>query len=155
MRILQVLTLLGFLVQSGFAQPEVKADFRLENDKEVARERAILPFIAKARATYPAVKRRFLAGLPQGHQFAVMVRLYAINKAKKEVQLDDVFVSVDSITLDKIYGHINSPVFIPRYRQGQLLSFAESEIINWVILRPDGSEEGNFVGKFMDHYKPK
>jgi hypothetical protein len=29
-------------------------------------------------------------------------------------------------------------------------SFQESELVDWLISRPDGSEEGNVVGKFLD-----
>ena len=123
MRPFSVLALLAILSLSGFAQSRVARDtIRMDNDKEIARERAIIPYI---------------------------------EKAKKQVQVDDVFVAVDSIKNGKVYGHINSPVFIRGYKQGHLLSFAESEIINWVILRPDGSEEGNYVGKFLEHYTPK
>jgi hypothetical protein len=39
------------------------------------------------------------------------------------------------------------------YETGQTFSVKESEIDNLVIVRPDGSEEGNYVGKFLDHYK--
>jgi hypothetical protein len=126
----------------------------MKNEKEIARERAILPYIEKARATYPAAKKRFLAGLPPGHSFAVMIRLRHIDKAKKELTVNDVFVRVDAIKNGKIYGRLD-PVFIAGYKEGESISFPESEIINWAIQRPDGSEEGNYVGKFMDHYKPK
>ena len=36
------------------------------------------------------------------------------------------------------------------YKTGQQITFPETEVDDWMILRPDGSEEGNFVGKFMD-----
>ena len=154
MRTLHVLALLGVLSPSGFGQSHVTPDFDMKNEKEIARERAILPYIEKARATYPAAKKRFLAGLPPGHMFAVMIRLRHIDKAKKEVTVNDVFVRVQAIKNDKVYGRLD-PVFIAGYKEGDPISFPESEIINWVIVRPDGSEEGNYVGKFMDHYKPK
>jgi hypothetical protein len=156
MRGLPVLALLGMLSPSALAQTHVAQDtVRMENEKEIARERAIIPYIEKARSTYPAAKKRFLTGLPSGCLFAVMVRLHGSDEAKKQVIVDDAFVVVDSIKNGKIVGRINSPVFIPGYRQGQQISFPESEIINWAIAHPDGSEEGNYVGKFMDHYKPK
>jgi len=126
----------------------------MENEQELARERAIIPYIEKARATYPAAKKRFLAGLPSGHVFAVMIRLQHVDKTKKEISVDDVFVRVNAIKNGKVSGRIDSTVFIPGHKQGDLISFPESEIINWAIQRPDGSEEGNYVGKFMDHYKP-
>jgi hypothetical protein len=84
-----------------------------------------------------------------------MARLQAIDHAKKEVQQADVFVDVRAIKNGRIYGRINSPMPIAGYKRGDLISFSESEILDWVIARPDGSEEGNAVGKFLDHYKPK
>jgi hypothetical protein len=157
MRALHLLALLGTLSASGFAQSHAPSQdtVRMEDEKVIAYERAIAPYVAKARATYPAGKKRFLAGLPSGYLFAVMVRLHGVDHAKKEVQQADVFVAVHSIKNGKIYGRINSPVFIVGHKQGDLISFSESEIFNWAIQRPDGSEEGNVVGKFLDHYKPK
>ena len=127
----------------------------MEDEQLLAYRRAVAPYVAKARATYPAAKKRFLAGLPSGHKFAVMARLQAIDHAKKEVQQADVFVDVHAIKGGKIYGRINSPMPIAGYKRGDLISFPESEILDWVIARPDGSEEGNAVGKFLDHYKQK
>jgi hypothetical protein len=41
------------------------------------------------------------------------------------------------------------------YKEGQRITISEDKIDNWVIVRPDGTEEGNYVGKFLDHYKPE
>ena len=38
-------------------------------------ERAIAPYVAQARATYPQAKQRFLAGLPRGQSFFLTARL--------------------------------------------------------------------------------
>lgn len=38
------------------------------------------------------------------------------------------------------------------YLHGKLYVFPESEVVDWTILSPDGKEEGNFVGKFLDEY---
>ncbi|MEY2577034.1 MAG: hypothetical protein QOF80_2521 [Verrucomicrobiota bacterium] len=153
MRTLYVLALLAVYSLSGFAQsPDT---IRMEDEKLLAYRRAAAPYVAKARATYPAAKKRFLAGLPPGHTFAVMVRLQVIDHAKKEVQQADIFVDVHAIKNGKVFGRINSPMPIAGYKRGELISVSESEIINWLIARSDGSEEGNYVGKFLDHYKPK
>jgi hypothetical protein len=31
---------------------------------------------------------------------------------------------------------------------------SEAELLDWLITKPDGSEEGNVVGKFLDTYRP-
>jgi hypothetical protein len=36
------------------------------------------------------------------------------------------------------------------YKRGDAYQFPESALTNWAIRKPDGSEEGNVVGKFLD-----
>src|SRR5579883_1388159 len=45
--------------------------------KAAARENeaAIAPYVAKGRTTYPEAKKRYLAGLPEGHHFFVVASL--------------------------------------------------------------------------------
>ena len=117
-----------------------------------AYEKAIAPYVAKARATYPAAKKRFLAGLPPGHSFSVRVPLIDRDSGQRE----DTFVSVEKIERGQITGTIgNKLIGVKNYKTGQRITFPESRIDNWLILRPDGTEEGNAVGKFLDHYKPR
>lgn len=116
-----------------------------------AYDRAIAPYIAKARATYPAAKKRFIAGLAPGYSFSVRVPLRDPS-GKRE----DSFVSVEKIKDGKITGTIaNQLDLVKSYKSGQRITVPESQIDNWVIVRPDGTEEGNAVGKFLDHYKPR
>jgi hypothetical protein len=110
------------------------------------------PYMAKGRATYPAAKKRYLAGLPRGYTFTVRKHLADLGGGRNE----EVFVYVDSIKGGKVYGRIASELSAVRsYRQGQRISFPESEVLDWTIIHPDGSEEGNYVGKFIDTYKPR
>jgi len=119
--------------------------------QEVAYQQAIAPYVAKARASYPAAKKRFLAGLPRGYLFAVETRLYQTDKNRHE----DVFVVVEAIKNGNVYGWIANKIgLLTNYKKGQRIHFRESDMINWLILRPDGTEEGNDVGKFLKHWKP-
>jgi hypothetical protein len=120
-------------------------------EKRDAYDRAIAPYIAKARATYRDAKRRFLAGLPPGYRFSVRVPLF-----DPDGKREDSFVAVEKISDGKISGTISSQLeVISHYKTGQRITFPESQIDDWVIVRPDGTEEGNPVGKFLDHYKPE
>lgn len=122
------------------------------NTKEqlAAYDRAIAPYVAKARATYPGAKKRFLAGLAPGFRFSVRVPLFDPDGAR-----EDTFIAVEKISGGKITGIIiNQLLVVSTYKTGQRITVPESKIDNWVILRPDGTEEGNPVGKFLDHYKP-
>lgn len=115
-----------------------------------AMHQAMAPYIARARATYPAARERFRAGLPPGHTFFVTTRLH--DAAGREEQ---VFVVVDSITSGMIAGRIASTINVVRgYRYGEPYTFPEAELVDWMVSRPDGSEEGNVVGNFLDSYTP-
>jgi hypothetical protein len=112
-------------------------------------EYAIKPHVEQARKTYPEAKQRFLKGLPQGHVLFVTTRLYDARR-----RFEQVFVAVSEIREGKIRGMIASDVrLVPSYRQGDYYTFPESELYDWTISRPDGTEEGNFVGKFLDTYR--
>jgi uncharacterized protein YegJ (DUF2314 family) len=66
-----------------------------------------------------------------------------------------VFVVVESIKNGTIYGWINNKLdLLTSYGKGQRIQFPEGDVKNWVIVRPDASEEGNDVGKFLERWKP-
>jgi hypothetical protein len=109
--------------------------------------KAEAPSIAKARKTYPAAKKRYLAGLPQGYRFEVRKRL----ADPGGTPLEEVFIEVDAIRDGKVFGRIGSELgAVHSYRQWQSISFPESDVLDWTIVHPDGREEGNYVGKFLD-----
>jgi hypothetical protein len=120
-----------------------------------AYDRAIAPYVAKARASYPSAKKRYLAGLPSGYSFAVWIRLYQNDEKAREYRHEDVFVDVEQIKNGMIRGHISNNLdLLTNYKNGQSIEFPESNVRNRLILRPDGTEEGNDVGKFLEHWKP-
>jgi hypothetical protein len=112
--------------------------------------RAMAPLVAQARQTYPDAKRRFLAGLPPKSTFFVTTRLRD-DRGREE----QVFVAVDSAVGNTIAGRIWSPIgVVSGYRLRQPYTMPDSELVDWMFSRPDGSEEGNVVGKFLDTYTP-
>jgi hypothetical protein len=128
--------------------PSEKAVRASSADARAEIERAIAPYQEEARKTYPDAKRRFLAGLPAGYSFSVTTKL------KSPRGFEVVFVKVTGITDDKITGTIASKVrSVAEYKAGDPYTFAESEVIDWVILHPDGTEEGNVVGKFLSTWQ--
>jgi len=111
-----------------------------------AYEAKIAPYVAQARKTYPQAKRRFLRGLPRGYVFFVTTRL----RDPKE-HWEQAFIRVRRIQGDLITGVISTQLsVVDGYRMGQVYSFREAELLDWTIANPDGTEEGNVVGKFMD-----
>ncbi|MES2521715.1 MAG: hypothetical protein V4617_03370 [Gemmatimonadota bacterium] len=112
--------------------------------------RATAPLVEQARASYPAARTRFLAGLPPRHTFFVTTLL-----RDAAGRTEQVFVVADSIRDGHIAGRIWSQIaVVAGYRLGQPYRFAETALLDWMIARPDGSEEGNVVGKFLDTYQP-
>ena len=115
-----------------------------------AMNQAMAPYVEQARASWPAARERFRAGLPAGHSFYVTTRL-----RDSTGRTEQVFVAVDSVARDTIYGRIASDIMVVRgYHSGQRHHFPESELVDWMVANPDGSEEGNVVGKFLDTYTP-
>ncbi|HKE94130.1 MAG TPA: DUF2314 domain-containing protein [Povalibacter sp.] len=112
--------------------------------------KAMQIYVDEARRTYPAAKARFLKGLPRGENFFLTTRLH-----DQQGRTEQVFIAVQSIdgslVRGSIYNEINT---VEGYAFGQSYSFPESEIIDWLITKPDGREEGNLVGKFLDTYEP-
>jgi len=111
-------------------------------------EAAIAPHVAQAKQTFPSAKNKFQTGLPIGHSFFVTTRLYDGSGT-----FEQVFIAVRNIEGGVISGRIWSDIRRVRgYKHGDNYSFSEVDILDWLITRPDGSEEGNFVGNFLDTY---
>jgi hypothetical protein len=119
-------------------------------DDSLRLEAAIAPFRAMSLQTYPSAKQRFLSGLPLGAAFYV-----AVNVADSAGQQEQVFVLVMSIRDGQINGTISSAVLmVAGYKRGDAISFDERELRDWAIVDLDGNENGNFVGKLLDQYRP-
>ncbi|MHA3775650.1 hypothetical protein ACXR0O_29400 [Verrucomicrobiota bacterium sgz303538] len=139
----------------GFAAPELAPNAPIDKPvrgtdaQMTAFERAIAPHVAKARSTYPEAKKRYLAGLPPKHTFFLTTRLH-----DKTGNFEQVFIAVDSIKDGKVTGTISSDInVVSGYKRGDRYTFPETELLDWPISKPDGTEEGNFVGNFLDTYR--
>jgi hypothetical protein len=112
-------------------------------------EAAIAPYVAEGKRTYPDAKRRYLEGLSPKYAFFVVTKLRDASGRSEQV-----FVSVASIKDGRITGRIANEIrAVKGYKDGDPYSFPESELLDWLIARPDGSEEGNVVGKFLDEWQ--
>lgn len=109
---------------------------------------AIAPYVAKGRKTYPEAKKRYLAGLPPGRTFFVVTNL-----RDKAGTTEQVFVAVANVRDGRITGRIATDnLTVIGYKKGDPYSFPETDLIDWLITHPDGTEEGNVVGKFLDEW---
>jgi hypothetical protein len=101
--------------------------------------------VREARSQLPSVRTRFLAGLPAGHHLFVTAIL------RSDHQVEQVFVAVrDWSNPNVVDGLLSSTPQTVGFREGDLLHVQRSEILDWTISRPDGTEEGNIVGNFID-----
>ena len=113
-------------------------------------EDAIAPYVKKARETLPEAKKKYLAGLAKNQTFFVTINLYDPSK-----KFEQVFVRVTSWKGETVQGILASELaLIHNHSKGEKLTCNESKILDWTISKPDGTEEGNFVGKFLDTYRP-
>jgi len=107
---------------------------------------AIAPYVQKARQTYPGARQRYLDGLPAGYSFFAVTNLKDHSGTEEQV-----FVAVTSIEGGRIRGRVASDILaVSGYRKGDPHTLPEDELIDWLIAHPDGTEEGNIVGKFLD-----
>ena len=107
---------------------------------------AMAPCSRKAMSAFGAVRERYRRGLPPKQSLFVVTRL-----EDTEHHRETVFVVADSMKKSRVFGRIWSPIQLVRgYRLGQPISLEERDLIDWMISRPDGSEEGNLLGKFVD-----
>ena len=112
--------------------------------------RAMQPHVDRARATWPATRARYLRGLAAGEQLFVTVRL-----RDADARVEQAYVTVQRIERGLIDGRIRSQTrTVSGYRAGDFHRLPESELVDWTIVRADGSEEGNVVGKFLETYRP-
>ena len=113
-------------------------------------EEAIAPYVAKARATLPDIKKRFIQGLNKGEVLFVTTRFH-----DADGRFEQVFVEVKSWKDKTITGLLaTNPSLIKGHKPGEKMVVEEQDVYDWTISKPDGTEEGNFVGNFLDTYKP-
>jgi hypothetical protein len=129
------------------ANAPVDQPIGVANKKELEELFAMLePCRRLALAAWPDARRRFATGLPERHTMFVTMRL-----RDAAGRVEQVFVAVDAIRDGRVSGRLwNDLNTVEGYRRGQALSLAEADVVDWTIARPDGTEEGNWMGRFID-----
>lgn len=132
----------------GQLAPNAPKDAPVRSDSIAQLHAQIAPYVAQARASYPQAKARYLAGLPKAESFFVTVPL---TDAEGNEEL--VFVSVRRIADGQVTGVVASTILLVKgFHEHQAITIPESRIIDWLVTKPDGSEEGNVVGKYLDEH---
>jgi uncharacterized protein YegJ (DUF2314 family) len=132
------------------ASPPADNPVQLQGDDDIQKLlTAIEPYVQKARATYPAVRERFLAGLPEGSALFVTAQLHDATG-----NMEQAFIQVETIHDGQIIGIIRNDInTVVAHHKGERYSFPEKELIDWTIVSADGSEEGNVVGTFLETWQ--
>jgi uncharacterized protein YegJ (DUF2314 family) len=132
-------------------KPIIVAASEEEGPADLAQSMALFDqLIAKpmkeALRTLPQAKKRFQAGLRPGETFYLTTRV-----VDAEGRFEQVFVQVTQWEDTYVQGTIaNTLQTVRDYSTGQTLEFTTNAVYDWTIVRADGSEEGNYVGKFLD-----
>jgi hypothetical protein len=112
--------------------------------------KAIAPYVEQAKNSWPQAKENYLKGLPPRYVFFVTTELVD-TREKHEI----VFIEVREIEKGIVTGLIANEIStVSGFKQGQTHTVPEADILDWTVSKPDGSEEGNVVGKFLETYKP-
>lgn len=136
----------GAAAQNGVLAPNAPKDAPVHSDSAMQLHTQIAPYVAQARASYPPAKARYLAGLPKDQNFFVTVAL-TDNFGHEEM----VFIFVRRIAGSDVSGVLASDILsVKGYAKGQAITVPETRILDWLISKPDGSEEGNVVGRYLD-----
>lgn len=121
------------------------ADKPLTGHRTAEQDTRIAELSAEAMAKYPDARARFVKGLPAGEHMFITTTLSSPGKS------ESVFVAVTAIANGRVKGTIASDLMnVAGYKAGDGYELPESAITDWMIAKPDGSEEGNVVGKYID-----
>ena len=151
-RAAKALAVLAFLLCACSVERAGRADKpgTLSAEKIAQFEEAIMPHVQEARSKLPKVKQRFQEGLDEGEMLYVVVRL-----PRSGGGFEQTYVVVKDWQGEDLLGAApGQSVGLAAAPAGELVSFKEGSILDWVIVKPDGYEEGNFVGRFLEGYRP-
>lgn len=101
--------------------------------------------LKEARRTLPQARQRFARGLPAGAQLYLTARV--LNEAAVPAP---VVVRVTSWESGQVAGQVVRPEADGRSAAAAFAEFDEAAILDWAILRANGAEDGNYLGKFLE-----
>jgi len=102
----------------------------------------------EARKSLPRIKARYKNGLPVGQKLFVTTSV-----DDPQGRSEKLSVRVTEWRPNSIVGVIaRQPLILTAMHQGDRMEIAERDVIDWTISMPDGSEQGNAVGKFIESH---
>jgi uncharacterized protein YegJ (DUF2314 family) len=100
----------------------------------------------EALRTLPQAQKKYQAGLKPGETFYLTTRV-----VDPDGKFEQVFVQVRQWEGTYVQGTIaNKLETVTSYATGQPIEFTTKAVLDWTLVRANGAEEGNYVGKFLD-----
>ena len=127
-------------------QTDKPPDAGIQFDNPAVLDSIIAPYVDMALRTYPEARARFIKGLPAGDVFFITTRVF-----DPTGNFEQIMVKVDSLRDRSVFGRVAAASGnLPGLAPGNPFKCREADIIDWCITKPDGKQEGNVVGKFLD-----
>ena len=108
-------------------------------------ETALANPVREALRTLPQAKKKFLAGLPIGDQFLLSVRVIATDTSFRQAS-----ARVLGWHGNTVQALLLPPADAAPKTEPTPVSFPETAVVDWTLLRASGREEGNYVGRYID-----
>lgn len=108
-------------------------------------ETALADPMREALRTLPQAKKKFLAGLPIGDQFLLSVRVIATDTSFRQAS-----ARVLGWHGNTVQALLLPPADATTKTEPTPVSFPETAVVDWTLLRASGREEGNYVGRYLD-----
>lgn len=98
----------------------------------------------RARKAFFAQEERFRRGLAPGEHLLIKAGFKAAD------QTEFMWVEVTKWKKDAIEGILSSdPYYVKKLRAGMRVTVALADVYDYILYKPDGSEEGNETGKVL------
>ena len=107
-------------------------------------ETALADPVREALRTLPQAKKKFLAGLPDGDQFLLSVRVAASDTSFRQASARVLGWRGNTVQALLLPADSATPA------EPTPVSFPETAVVDWTLLRASGREEGNYVGRYTD-----
>ena len=100
----------------------------------------------EAMKSWPEAKARFLSGLPD--EYSLFVTFILVGQEQRG---EYVFLAVDAISDEGVSGRLWTEMLVVEgFQHGDNFLVDEDAISDWLITKPDGTEDGNLIGKYID-----
>ncbi|MDQ2769957.1 MAG: hypothetical protein M3Y54_05590 [Bacteroidota bacterium] len=108
-------------------------------------EAALADPVREALRTLPQARKKFLAGLPAGDQFLLSVRV-----ADTDTSFRQASARVLGWNGKTVQALLLPPPDSVTPVEPMPVSFPETAVVDWTLLRASGREEGNYVGRYYE-----